>query len=145
MIFPVVLALLGDNPMQSEMACHIGLAGRKFCRVCEAENDKGLKMPLGTDFPGSSASPADLRPSGPADENDIDNPDLPSAIYDTGSDASQPGSPVEGTRGDSPLPPDLLLEPTSGGSRPPSSASEASSNASSRRSSLIQPRQPTPD
>ncbi|KAJ4473242.1 hypothetical protein C8R41DRAFT_968057, partial [Lentinula lateritia] len=29
-----VLALLGDNPMQSEFACHIGLRGKFFCRTC---------------------------------------------------------------------------------------------------------------
>lgn len=30
----MVLALLGDNPMQSEFACHIGLGGKFFCRAC---------------------------------------------------------------------------------------------------------------
>ncbi|KAF4617992.1 hypothetical protein D9613_012967 [Agrocybe pediades] len=34
LIFPAVLALLGDNPMQSEFACHIGLTGKFFCRTC---------------------------------------------------------------------------------------------------------------
>ncbi|KAF8178467.1 hypothetical protein BJ912DRAFT_1045365 [Pholiota molesta] len=34
MIFPTVLALLGDNPMHSEFACHIGLRGKYFCRTC---------------------------------------------------------------------------------------------------------------
>ena len=29
----VVLALLGDNPMQSEFACHIGMRGKMFCRA----------------------------------------------------------------------------------------------------------------
>ncbi|EFI26599.1 hypothetical protein CC1G_15371 [Coprinopsis cinerea okayama7 len=29
-----VLALLGDNPMQSEFACHAGLRSKFFCRVC---------------------------------------------------------------------------------------------------------------
>lgn len=30
-----VLAFLGDNPMQSEFACHIGLRGKFCCRVCD--------------------------------------------------------------------------------------------------------------
>lgn len=33
-IIPFVLALLGDNPMQSELSCHIGMLGKFFCRVC---------------------------------------------------------------------------------------------------------------
>ncbi|KAJ7442954.1 hypothetical protein B0H11DRAFT_1748777, partial [Mycena galericulata] len=34
LIIPAVLARLGDNPMQSEFACHIGLRGKFFCRAC---------------------------------------------------------------------------------------------------------------
>lgn len=34
LIFPTVLALLGDNPMHSEFACHIGLQGKFFCCSC---------------------------------------------------------------------------------------------------------------
>ncbi|KAI8983315.1 hypothetical protein BD414DRAFT_515805 [Trametes punicea] len=34
LVVPSVLAMLGDNPMQSEIACHVGLAGKLFCRVC---------------------------------------------------------------------------------------------------------------
>ncbi|CAK5282232.1 unnamed protein product [Mycena citricolor] len=32
-----VLALLGDNPMQSKFACHIGLRGKFFCHACWAK------------------------------------------------------------------------------------------------------------
>ncbi|KAF8240053.1 hypothetical protein L208DRAFT_892589 [Tricholoma matsutake] len=47
LVIPAVLALLGDNPMQSEFACHIGLRGKLFCRACwvkgtpEADPDAG--------------------------------------------------------------------------------------------------------
>ncbi|KAF9472390.1 hypothetical protein BDN70DRAFT_938219 [Pholiota conissans] len=34
LIFPTILALLGDNPMHSEFACHIGLRRKYFCRAC---------------------------------------------------------------------------------------------------------------
>src|ERR1700683_1706744 len=37
LVIPIVLAMLGDNPMQSELACHVRLAGKFFCRCCWAK------------------------------------------------------------------------------------------------------------
>ncbi|KIJ43281.1 hypothetical protein M422DRAFT_170181, partial [Sphaerobolus stellatus SS14] len=52
LIIPWVLALLGDNSMHSEMACHRGLMAKFFCRICwvkghhSADSDiqKGTKL-----------------------------------------------------------------------------------------------------
>ena len=57
LVIPSVLAMLGDNPVQSEMACHIGLQGRMFCRVCWVEGDEageeGGKDEMTLDWPNS--------------------------------------------------------------------------------------------
>ena len=39
-----VLAMLGDNPMQSEFACHVGLMGKLFCQCCFVQG-KGQDVP----------------------------------------------------------------------------------------------------
>ncbi|KAG6826289.1 hypothetical protein H0H92_000438, partial [Tricholoma furcatifolium] len=37
LVIPSVVALLGDNPMQSEFSCHVGLMGKLFCRACKVK------------------------------------------------------------------------------------------------------------
>ncbi|KAG2126564.1 uncharacterized protein EDB93DRAFT_1243814 [Suillus bovinus] len=45
-----ILALLGDNPMQSEMACHIGSMGKYFCCICKVKgHDATATRPEDTD------------------------------------------------------------------------------------------------
>ena len=37
LVIPWILAFLGDNPMSSEFASHIGMQGRCFCRRCKVK------------------------------------------------------------------------------------------------------------
>ena len=43
LVIPFVVALLGDNPMQSEFACHIGPRGKMLCHIC---NVKGMDVSM---------------------------------------------------------------------------------------------------
>lgn len=49
LIIPFVAALLGDNPMQSEFACHVGPGGKFLCRICDVKgmdaSANGLQSP----------------------------------------------------------------------------------------------------
>jgi hypothetical protein len=53
----MVLALLGDNPMQSEFACHIGLKGKFFCRACwvKGTDAQAEAAPQRSDSPQTSS------------------------------------------------------------------------------------------
>ncbi|KAI9430425.1 hypothetical protein H4582DRAFT_2113848 [Lactarius indigo] len=81
LIIPFVSALLGDNPMQSEFACHIGQMGKFFCRMCDVKGfdapPSGSRVPVNpttshdgnhatSDLPGTSdgESSAGGSPSG---------------------------------------------------------------------------------
>ncbi|KAK7006328.1 hypothetical protein R3P38DRAFT_3366987 [Favolaschia claudopus] len=55
LVIPEVLALLGDNPMQSEFACHIGLRGKLFYRACWVK---------GSDAAEQDVEPASTQPAG---------------------------------------------------------------------------------
>ncbi|RDX40530.1 hypothetical protein OH76DRAFT_1394203 [Lentinus brumalis] len=45
LVMPWVLAMLGDNPMQSEFASHIGLTGKCFCRICHVRSSDKARPP----------------------------------------------------------------------------------------------------
>ncbi|OSD04147.1 hypothetical protein PYCCODRAFT_1364884 [Trametes coccinea BRFM310] len=62
LILPFALALLGDNPMQSEFACHIGLQAKFFCRACWC---KGRDVP---EERKQAAKDVDLDPESGLDE-----------------------------------------------------------------------------
>ncbi|KAF8260388.1 hypothetical protein EI94DRAFT_1773711 [Lactarius quietus] len=41
LVIPFVAALLGDNPMQSKFACHVGPGGKFLCRICDVKGVDG--------------------------------------------------------------------------------------------------------
>lgn len=47
LLLPWILAMLGDNPMQSEFSSHIGLTGKCFCRVCHVKGADAKNRPQG--------------------------------------------------------------------------------------------------
>ncbi|KAF7964522.1 hypothetical protein HWV62_6259 [Athelia sp. TMB] len=47
MLIPWILAMAGDNPMQSEFSSHIGLSGTCFCRVCHVKGADKQNRPPG--------------------------------------------------------------------------------------------------
>ncbi|KAL1947759.1 hypothetical protein VTO73DRAFT_13483 [Trametes versicolor] len=67
LIIPAVLAILGDNPMQSELACHVGLAGRMFCRHCWVKGREAPEEDPGGDKPVESSDRRARRDSGVSD------------------------------------------------------------------------------
>ncbi|KAI9429051.1 hypothetical protein H4582DRAFT_2114726 [Lactarius indigo] len=84
LIIPFVSALLGDNPMKSEFACHIGQMGKFFCHMCDV---KGFDAP-----PSGSCVP--VNPTTSHDGNHATS-DLPG----TSDGESSAGGSLSGSHG----------------------------------------------
>ncbi|KAJ7498183.1 hypothetical protein B0H11DRAFT_2383263 [Mycena galericulata] len=85
LIIPTVLALLGDNPMQSEFACHIGLRGKYFCRACWVKGSDNADE--------EKEGPASGRGAGKGSDAESDaGSDVAS---EAGSDKSEPAADIE--------------------------------------------------
>lgn len=67
LVIPAVHALLGDNPMQSELSCHVGMTGKFFCRCCwvKGRDAEDAEEPIGEarEDGGSDAGSVDSQTS----------------------------------------------------------------------------------
>lgn len=90
LVLPAVLALLGDNPMQSELSCHIGLAARLFYRICWVSTGRDED----DDDNENNASERDPREDGDPQLMDVDEDqrsvNAPSNSRRSGASSSRP-------------------------------------------------------
>lgn len=98
LVIPSVLALLGDNPMQSELSCHVGLAGKFFCRCCwvkgrDAEDEVTNKTTERT-TPPTADNATRTSTSTMAGSTNPSESDNPAASSNASSASSAPSNPT---------------------------------------------------
>ncbi|KAF7975989.1 hypothetical protein HWV62_8148 [Athelia sp. TMB] len=93
LVIPAVLALLGDNPMQSEFACHIGLQGKFFCRACWTKGSDALAEKVAPESSTEDTSRAESPPFGTGGEGSAVGSDASSVPSDSDDEATQSSNP----------------------------------------------------
>ncbi|KAK7029116.1 hypothetical protein R3P38DRAFT_2524834 [Favolaschia claudopus] len=92
LVIPEVLALLGDNPMQSEFACHIGLRGKLFCRACWVKGTDAMDTDGGVENSGRDPQGSDAGSARGSDASDAES--------DTGTAKKGKGRKIRETMAD---------------------------------------------
>jgi hypothetical protein len=92
LVIPFVAALLGDNPMQSEFACHVGPGGKFLCRIC---NVKGMDVLTDGLQPSTAPTSIDGADGGHTTPNSIGTSD---SDGDGNSSASNTSAPTNGRK-----------------------------------------------
>ncbi len=92
LVIPFVAALLGDNPMQSELACHVGPGGKLLCRICDV---KGKDVSINGLQPSTAPTTIDSLNGGRTTPNSIGTSD---SDGDSNSLASNTGAPANGRK-----------------------------------------------
>ncbi|KIY49003.1 hypothetical protein FISHEDRAFT_73073 [Fistulina hepatica ATCC 64428] len=102
LLVPSVLAMLGDNPMQSEFACHVGFMGRLFYRICKVvgrQADNVTTCSPVDPLPGNDPD-TDCNPPGDREHNIDDNVSLVSeGSYASEGHDEQVAAAVSGAKG----------------------------------------------
>ncbi len=92
LVIPFVAALLGDNPMQSELACHVGPGGKLLCRICDV---KGKDVSINGLQPSTAPTTIDSLNGGRTTPDSIGTSD---SDGDSNSLASNTGAPANGRK-----------------------------------------------
>jgi len=93
LVIPFIAALLGDNPMQSEFACHVGPGGKMLCRIC---NVKGIDTSTNESQPSTALTPIDDANGGRTTSDSIGASDSDGDGNSSASNTSADGASTSG-------------------------------------------------